>query len=377
MALELTWLGCDLVSGRVIEELPHLIPAGPLSSVLATYTSCAFGLPLLLDDQAHGAPPRDWRTATQPARTMIVAVLAGQPIWAGAVLSRKLGTGPVATISCVTLEGYLDRRYVGDHAWNQQDEASVIAAGLIADANVEGIGFDIDAPAMGHVGDLHVWDYDDKTVYSALRSLMGRENGPEWAIVLGWTDDPTPAISKTIRVRTRIGMAASIPSAVFDVAAAATFDAEGATSTRYESEEDYTSGSGANHIVATSSGQGESRPQSEPVRDEDALAAGTPRWEHRYSPETSSTDPDTLTAHARRAAALMFGGARTVTVTARADVYPVLGTHWHVGDDVGYDLVGHGHPDGFVGVARAIGWELEPKAGTVSPILLQPGTEVI
>lgn len=370
-----TWLGCDAVAGRIIEDLPDLVPSGTIGHLLGSYTSAQFRLPIPLG--GYGAPPRGWEAATEPGRSMIVAVLAGVPVWAGLVLTRRGGTEATVDLACVSPEGYLDRRYVGTHTWTQQDEASVIAAGLIGDANGEGLGLVVDAPATGTLRDRTYADQDDATVYSRLRELMGASDGPEWTITLEWSDSTQTAVTKVVRVRKRIGYEAGTPDAVFSTASAnAVASSVGASEARYVLTEDYGSGSGANHVVATSAGEGDSRPQSVPARNEALFAAGWPRWEHRYSPSSSITKQSTLDGHAQRALALMFRGARTVTITARADAYPLLGTDWATGDDIGYDLTGHRHPNGLTGVARAIGWDLDPEAGTVSPILLTPGEDV-
>ncbi|MFG2046128.1 hypothetical protein ACGFIW_01690 [Micromonospora sp. NPDC048935] len=363
-----TWLGCDLVTGQIVEELPGLQPSGSIGSLLGAYTSASFALPIPL--AGHGAPPRGWEAATEPGRSMIVAVLGGVPIWAGVLLPREGGTEATAPLSCMSLEGYLDRRFVGDHVWAQQDEASVIAAGLISDANVEGINLLVDAPPTGTLRDRTYVDQDDATVYSRLRELSGVIDGPEWTIVLGWSDSTQTAITKTVRVRKRIGVASTTPNAVFSTV--------GTSNARYRYREDYGAGRGANHIVATStsSGDGETRPQSAPARDEALLAAGWPRYEHRFTAGSSITEVATLDAHAQQALALMARGARTLTISARADADPLLGTDWSIGDDIRYELTGHRHPAGLVGVARAVGWDLDVRAGVVSPILLAAGEGV-
>ncbi|MGH9250262.1 MAG: hypothetical protein ACRD0W_12170, partial [Acidimicrobiales bacterium] len=98
------FLGCDLVTGRIVEELPDLAPSGPLSALLGAYTSARFTLPLAVTG-THGGPPRDWEGAVEPGRSMIVAVrdtvvlptatgqvvLPPQPVWAGIVLKRRYG----------------------------------------------------------------------------------------------------------------------------------------------------------------------------------------------------------------------------------------------------------------------------------------------
>ncbi|SCL15040.1 hypothetical protein [Micromonospora inyonensis] len=370
----LSWLGCDLVTGRIVEELPDLRPSGTIASVLGAYTSASFALPIPL--AGHGAPPRDWLGATEPGRSMIVAVLGDTPVWAGIVLTRRGGTGGTVELACVSLEGYLDRRYVRDHEFVQVDEA-LIAAILVDDANIEGINLIVDAPDTGTLRDRTYLDQDDKTVYSALRELMGVIDGPEWTIRLDWADASRTAVVAIVQVRKRIGYASSEPNAIYTTGTAnAVLASAGAAEAAYTYSEDYTSGKGANHIVATSSGEGDARPQSTPARDEDLFAAGWPRWEHRYSPSSSISDISTLDEHAQQALLLMSRGSRTVTITARADTYPLLGTDWNVGDDIGYELTGHRHPTGLVGVARAVGWELDATAGTVSPILLNPGEDL-
>lgn len=373
----LTWLGCDLVTGRIVEELPDLSTSGSLDCLLGSYSSVGLTLPIPVG--GFGAPARNWQGATERGRTMAVAVLNGQPVWAGIILNREGGTGATVDLACVSLEGYLLRRYVGNHTWANQDEASVIAAGLIGDANnVEGIGLTVDAPATGTLRDRTYRDQDDKTVYDAMRELMGVENGPEWTIVLSWSDATQTAVRKTIRVRKRIGVASAAPNAVFATgSASAVLSSIGASETTYRYTEDYSSGRGANHVVATSSGEGEDRPQSSPARDEALFAAGWPRYEYRYEPSSSITNIATLNAHARATLALMSRGAQLITLTARADTYPMLGTDWSIGDDIGYDVTGHRHLRGKRGVGRAIGWQLSPEAGVVSPILLAPGEDVI
>lgn len=370
MALDIRWHGCDLATGRIVADLTDARTQSGISSVVAAYTSASLELPIPLS--GPGNAPADWLAATHPGRSMLVCVLSGQPVWAGIPLTRRRGSAPTAAISCVSLEGYLDRRYVGDHTWTSQDEASVIANGLLGDANTNGIGLVVDAPATGTLRTRTYADQDDKTVYSALRELAGVTDGPEWTIALRWANSSQNRIEKVAVVRKRIGVAAAIPDATFDTRAAAVLDSSGGSTASYEYTEDYSAERGANWIVATSSGQGDARPQSSPQSN---ILTGMPRWERRFQPSSSITDTAVLDQHAARALALMYDGAVSISITARADANPILGTHWGLGDDIGYDLAGHGHPDGLTGVARAVGWVLDPEAGIVKPILVEEGDE--
>ncbi|MDG4796222.1 alkaline phosphatase D family protein [Micromonospora sp. WMMD1082] len=360
IADRMRWLGCDLVTGRVIVELPDV--TGRVSRILGGYTTTSLSMPIPVGGPAALGPAA--LEATQPGTTMIVCVVNDVPEWGGMVVGRQGGTAGRLELSCVTLEGYLDRRYVRDHAWAQQDEA-VIVAGLVADAQVDGIGLAVDAPLTGTLRDRTYHSDEDATVHSRLRELMAVAGGPEWTIDLDWTDSTRTAVSKILRLRPRIGAASTSPDAVWTSG----WSSQGASDARYTLVEDYSDGRGANHVTATSSGEGDARPQSTPAAD---LLPGWPRYERRYTPSTSISDVGTLNAHAAAELALRRDGALTWQIDARWDAYPRLGVDWRLGDDVGWELRGHRHPDGVTGAGRVIGWELDIQAGRVRPVLWSP-----
>lgn len=355
-----TWFGCDLVSGGIVAELPEI--RGQISRVIGSYTSASLEMPIPLGGE--GSVPRTvWEPATEPGRTMIVPVVNDVPAAGLIVLAREGGTDAMLRLGCVSIEGYLERRYVGDHTWTQQDEASVIAAGLVADARPEGINLVVDAPATGTLRDRTYVATDDATVYSRLRELAGVEDGPEWTIDVDWADATRQSIAKIVRIRKRIGTPASPPNAILS--------AVGTSEATYAYAEDYSTDRGANFVIATGTGEGEDRPQSSPATD---IPQGWPRYERRFNPSIS--DVATLNGHATRELELRKLGSRTIKISARWDVEPALNLHARLGDDIGWELKGHRHPQVFTGVGRMIGWELDLQAGLWSPILLQPDGEV-
>lgn len=364
-----TWLGCNLVTGGVVAELPDI--TGAISRILGAYTSASLTMPIPLGGPAS-VDMSLWESATQPGQAMIVAVVNEVPTWAGIVLTRMGGTDGTLQLGCVSLEGYLDRRYVLDHTWTNVDEVNVITRGLVGDANTEGIGLLLDAAATGTLRDRTYKSVDDATVYARLRELSGVIEGPEWTIDLDWTDTTHTAIAKIFRARKRIGAAATNPSAVFQITAQSVFASRGASETSYIYSEDYTDGRGANHVIATSSGEGDERPESVPATE---VAGGWARYERRITPSTSIKNIATLNSHADAELALRRDGSRTWRIKTRWDAYPRLNVDWALGDDVAWELVGHRHPDGVTGQGRVIGWELDMAAGTVEPILLDPDGE--
>lgn len=379
MVLIPRFYGCDAVTGQVIEELSDLVPGGRLTHVLGSTTAANFTLPLLsgqAGDVSWGAPPRDWKAATEPGRSMIVVTTGAnegieQPVWAGITYERRGGSAPVARLACATFESYLERRFIGTHDFNAVDEVTV-AQVLIEDANlVEGVQFEVDVTPSGTTRDREYFTYDDKTVYDALSELMNI-NGIEWTIQPAWKDANHNSFSKVITVADRVGVAAPPggPSAIFDVQASSVFDVQADTDVRYEWFESYDRRYGANHIVAVSSGQGDIRPESVPARDEPLFVIGWPRYEHRYTPSSSIINVSTLNAHALAKLAFVGRGARTLAITARADVYPRLKHNWDSGDDIGFKLIGPYDPTGIEGTARCLGWELDPQQNLVSPLLV-------
>jgi hypothetical protein len=365
------WLGCELVTGRKIAVLHDI--RGQVSRLIGAHTSAQLTVPIPLDATGRAPLPLVLQ-ATAPADVMIVAVVNDLPVWAGIPLPRERGSGPTMPLGCITLEGYLDRRYVGDHDFTQVDEAT-IAATLVGDAQVEGIGLVVDAPPTGRLRDRQYADHDDTTVYARLQELASLVDGPEWTIDLDWDSPDMLAVQKIFRLRPRLGTASTPPAAVFRTTASSVFSATGASETRYTFREDHTDGRYANHVIAVGSGEGTDRVASAPARDEVALAAGRPRWESRIRPSTSIINTAVLDDHATAELARRRNGALTWQIQARWDAYPRYGVHWVLGDDIGWRLKGHGHPAGVSGQGRAVGVEIDPDAGLLSPILLDPDSE--
>lgn len=369
------WYGADLVTGRIIAELSE-ISTDSLSRRIGTYTSTVLELPI--PRAGPGRAPSNWLQSTIPGRTMIVAVPAylGRPIWAGIVMSRAGGTDATVQLACATLEAYYDRRWVRDHDWTQQDEASIIATGLAQDAeNIgdvgSGIGVTIDAPPTGTLRDRAYLRQDRKTVHDALRELQGVIDGPEWTIDVDWADASRTRFAKVLRVRKRIGVPSQTPAAVFQTTTNAVFGTLGTSEARYLLTEDYSNGRGANYVIAYSSGEGEDQPESEPQYDQGLLVEGWPLWESVWQPSSSITNVATLNAHAAARLELTRLGVSSWQFSSRWTTYPMLGEHWNLGDDVRWDVVGHRHPDGTDNVARCVGWDLNPTQDQVTPILVE------
>lgn len=356
-ALELAWYGCDLRTGRISEELAA-ITAQTLSRKLGAATSATL-------DLALAGAPAEWESATDPGRTMLVAVdtLTNTPLWTGIVLNRGGGTASVVQLPTGSPEGYLDRRFPGSYSATQEDASTVIAA-LAAPIVTQGLPITFDTTASGLLIDYTSIDSDDKSVLSSVQTISAMEGAPEWTIDVVWGDALHTMFALVMRIRPTIGTTA-YPQAIFDLPGCVT---------GYQLTESYEKDRGATVVQASGDGEGDVRLQSDVYTADDMIAAGWPRWIHRYSPGSGISDIDQLNAHAARTLALLRNGSRAWTVQAAASAAPRLGTDWTLGDSISIEIApGHSlrHPRGITTTARAYGWDLDVTSDRVSPILLE------
>ncbi|MFF1341145.1 hypothetical protein ACFVYT_25030 [Streptomyces sp. NPDC058290] len=357
-AVEIAWLACDLRTGRIAEELPALRATGPLSRRIGSVTNTSLSLDL------SGAP-LEWEAATDPARTLLVAVdiATAVPLWSGIPLPRVGGSANHVTFTAASSECYLDRRYA-DYTGAGVDRSAVMA-GVAAPLLVDGPPFVIDAVDAGSVMDYTLADEDDKTILSALQELDGQDGAPEWTVDTVWADTAQTSVELYLRIHPKIGIQPEIPATVFDMPGCVA---------DYTLTESYESGRGATRVIARGDSQGGGRASSSVHTADDLLAAGWCLWEYRYSPGAGVTDTDQLDAHAAQSLGLMRTGSRAWTLQAAASAAPRLGIDWALGDSITLAVaagVSPRHPAGVLVTARAWGWELDPGADKLTPILLE------
>jgi hypothetical protein len=357
----LSWVSVNANDGSVIADLPTLQVDGALKQTLMRYESATAKLPM---DEA----PPNWRQATRKGAVFLVALdepdesePRGMPVWGGLVIRRTRAVGAGAAMSLVTAEGYFDRVYVGDESFTATAQ-NIIVKTMVEKYAKTGAkrGLPIRVQIIGGNGrlrDENGWkDSEDKTLYSVLQSFSGLIGGSEWTVGWEWVD--AQKLGLVLYVGDRIGTAAPA-----GLGPAAQFNLPGDVSAA-ELVEGYGADEGANDIMAVSSGTEDARPQSEHQTNTADLR---PRFEFRWTPSTSITNVDTLTSHAQRALAAMKDGTVALTLTSNREDAPKLNRTWRIGDDIGFDITAPEFPDGLVGIARAVGWELTDT--TITPLV--------
>jgi hypothetical protein len=361
----LQWVATEMLTGEVIADLPDFDVQKVARSV-GGYQTTTGTLPI-------PTAPINWLDATLHGAVNMVLLQDGNPIWGGMVSSRTRGEGDTVQISLATLEAYFDRRFVGDVTFAATGQDSIVGSLVAAfggDAGGIPIRVQVVGTPPGTPRDRTYQAILDKTTLSALTDLMGISGGPEWTI--GWEHQSSPErYTPVLYVGDRIGNAVT-PG----LAPNATFDMPGCITT-FSLVEDYSTGKGANSVMAVSTAQGNTRPQSPP---QIAVDPHRPTFEYRWTPSTSTTDVGTLTAQAAKALAVMSAGSTVLSLSATVSNAPVLGVDWSLGDDVGVILGGldaNGKdtvpsiPGGLSVVARAIGWEMTlSETPIITPILV-------
>ncbi|NNC10701.1 hypothetical protein HII28_02210 [Planctomonas sp. JC2975] len=366
--MQLQWVATEMLTGDVICDLNGL-DCSEVAQTIGRYETATMSLPI------PSAPP-EWQRATTEGGTGLWLLTDNVPQWGGYIATATDSESDTIALSTPTWENYLDQRLTGTRTYTNVGQNDIVAD-LITNCVAAGpdgglpIRVQYTTPGVGQLRTITYNDQDDKTVYSALQDAMNWEGGPEWYIGGEWNG--TGRITLVLYVGDRVGTAVE-PG----LEANAQFDMPGNVS-KFSRVRSFGQGKGANAILAYASGQGTTRLQSPVQSAPDPLR---PTFEYRWTPSSSITDVNTLTAYATAALANMKGGTRSLSLEADADDTrtPKIGTDWNLGDDIGYDIGGKdtkgretvpAFPGGIKGTARAIGYKLTlGPTRTVTPVLV-------
>jgi hypothetical protein len=357
----LSYVLIDLLTGRIAADLIDVHFGGTHKQTMGRSESVTADLPI-------NSAPSNWRSETVPYTAAIICLDDdGQtPVWGGIINQRDTSEAASVQLALVTAEDYLDRRYVGDVTYTATAQ-NLIAQDLVNRFIIpNGIPIRVQIEGGNGVTRDHSWkDTDDKTVLSALQELSGLDGGPEWCIDWERSGSDLSLITPVLRVGDRLGSAPPT-----GLGPAVQFNLPGNV-TKCPFTESYKSGAGANDVMAVSSGSAGARPQS---THHVVTGDNRPKLEYRWTPSTSITDTSTLEAHATRVLAAISTGTQSLALSANRRESAHLGSDWHLGDTVGFDLTSDAWPDGLTGMARVIGWEIDET--TVTPIVLVDAASV-
>ena len=342
------FLAVSLVDGTVLAELPDL-QLSRLSYRFEEVTSETAVLP-------WRGICRNWDEATMPYQVAVLLVRDEIVLWGGIVVKRERSfEGNGVSLTLATVEHYLDSVFVGDHSYVDRDQCEIVKDLVASTIDGHRFNLQVETSSSGVRRDRSYSAESDKTLLSVLQELANVLNGPEWCTMWRKLDDGR--YKPVLKVADHIGSST----------VATTFDENVMTS--FTVTEDYTSGYGANCVMAVSTADAGDRPQS------DAMTVNQPHRpvvEYVFQPSSSITNKETLDSHARSTLLQMVDGTKTIKMGLSLLAAPVIYQEWQPGDLISWDIADEG---GFFtgfskGSARIIGYEIDfTGVWTITPVL--------
>lgn len=341
------FLAVSLTSGIVLAEFPDL-QVSKLSYRFEEVVSESMVLP-------WRNIPSNWDEATIPYGTAILLVRESTVFWGGIIVKRERTLpGNGLTLTVATVEHYFDSVYVGDHVysgWEQTWIASDLVTSTLQDHRFV---IDVETASSSVHRDRTYEASSYKTLLSVLQELSNVQDGPEWCT--SWRASGGRYVP-VLTIADRIG--SSYPSITFDET----------VMTSFKVLEDYTSGYGANMVVAAGASTGGDQLRSDVMVVEQSYR---PVVEDVIRPSSSITRKDTLDAHALSSLRQLQNGTNTVSMTLSLMAAPVVCKEWGPGDMVAWDIADDsGRFDGFNhGMARVVGYDIDfSGVWTITPVM--------
>lgn len=341
------FLAVSLTSGIVLAEFPDL-QASKLSARFEETVSETVTVP-------WWNIPSNWGEATVPYGTAILLVRGGTVLWGGIVVKRERSLQDSGlSLTLATVEHYLDSVYVGDHSYSGRDQCGIVEDLVSSTLKDHRFLFEVEASPSRVRRDRTYEASSEKTLLSVLQELSNVQNGPEWC--MSWKVEDGRYVP-VLTVADRIG----------SVTPVTTF--EETVMTAFRVVEDYTTGYGANQVVAVGSTTGESQLCSDVMVAEQSYR---PVVEHVVHVSSSITRKETLNAHASSVLGQLRDGTNTVGMTLSLMAAPVVYDEWRPGDVVAWSITDDsGRFAGFDhGEARAVGYDIDfSGVWTITPVL--------
>jgi hypothetical protein len=265
---------------QIMGQLPLTVD-GTLDWIMGDYASSQFTLNVL--DESL---PSNWEELVEPQKMSIWVLDSdfAEPLWAGTITDvPRTGNGSV-TINCLSFEGYLANRLVGDAAYNEMDPMLALQK-IMEDwvDNVEmdsggasyvtGLGFELDIQMSGLLRSVSFNKSDYKSVLDVIKNWAISVEF-EWSILPKYTADGT-GVRKVFYARHKhIGVITDTPNHEFIMGgnvSACTYTV--ATN----------GGAFATRLTATGDGTGALQTRSKPVTNFNLERSGYPRIEQQKS----------------------------------------------------------------------------------------------
>lgn len=346
MATDYRYLFADLLTNEIVAELP-------LTGVSFTQQlnqAGTFQGHLLLSGVNSAALNVD--ASTIPGRSVVYVDRNGILVWGGIIWGRQYNSqAQQLTIQAREFESYFERRRINATTAFTNTDQLVIARTLMNDAQAAAsgnIGVVVGSETSGVLVDRVYYDYELKTVYSAIQDLSRQDDGFDFNIRVSYSGGiPTKTL---VLGYPRIGTPYSSTSA-----SSLVFNFPAGNIVEYEYPED---GSvAANKLYALGAGSNEGKLISI-QSDATKLADGWALLEEQanYSDITDQTVLDELALGQVEAVSYP---PTVIKIVVPAYQDPVFGTY-AIGDDARLIINDNRFPNGLDEIYRIVGFNVQP-----------------
>ena len=335
----LHWVAVELISGDIICEVP-VLQVNLLEYHMQESSTVQANLP-------YDTAPRHWVDWTVPYTHALLLLQDGVCVWGGIIVKRlREAAHNYTALTLCTVEEYLNRVYVTDCEF-QNTQQTVIAQRLVDSAILGNrFSFKYDVRPSQYYRDRSYYEKDDKTVFERLKELAGVINGIEY--YCDWQPKDVDGWQPCLHVADFIGSRTPVTS--FDKSTLSSFSVL----------EDYSSGYGANRVLASSTAEGDIRPES---AWHESSGVSRPVVQRKFQPSSNITSVETLDEHAQAELQEIENGTTTISFESSLSSMPRIGKDWQLGDTIRWIMSDSSYPDYTEGLARIIGYKLSFSDG--------------
>lgn len=354
----ITYHVADVVTGIVLDTLPL---TGEVAKTRGQVESAAWEVPLP-DERL----PDNWQNLIQPGKNMIVAEWNGRPIQAWVIVSPSYGD-PSLPLQGASLERLLERTYARNGTepmepveWFNTDSAQILAE-LFGQVLVPEGGWSVQWTPTGTNTDAFYVLTEAKNLYTAAEDLEAEEGGPKWMCDVVWVPgEEGRRVEKVLVVGPTLGT--ERPEAIFT-----------AKPGEYKRLVDWSGDNAALETWATTEGDG-----GVGFTETSYRSAKLDEGWHPNEAILSFADLDDTQLERRRdkRGRELEDGTISWEATLRIDSQPILNNEWWIGDTITLRaLSGPYDPTGGTITSEAEGFVLNDVDGTITPRMVQEGTE--
>ncbi len=303
----------------------------------------------------YNSLPAGWVDSLQPYKSIIIMLddVTGVSYYGGFITKRtRKQSDACIQLDCTDVLGYFKRVYVPTLNYSQISQTLIVQDVIQQSLRYSTVPITVLADVSTVKRDRTINETDNKTIYDIVDSFNGLDGGTE--LSHSWEyDNNKNRWNCIIRIADHIGRVTPLilDSRMFS---------------DFQIVEDYTSGYGANSILAYAT-SGNTQLESS---WHSSKYWGRPLLQYRWSPSSSITNVSTLNSYAAQKLEDIELGTISYSFSCAFSLMPPLGVVWSLGDVMRFNLHAEQFKDVQTVTARVVGYTVSfNNAWTITPLL--------